>query len=103
VTIAVLEQQIETEAPAQNPTNGTKTKPGPKPRKSGSDELVRYFLAKPGSSTAKPELGEEFNSEAEAQIQAFRAQQPYYVITAFEVDADMKGERPTLVPRARRA
>jgi len=97
--VAVLEPKTDTEAPAQAPA---KTKPGPKPRRSSSnDELVRYFLAKPG--TGKPELGEEFNSEAEAQIQAFRAQQPYYVITAFEVEADMKGERPTLVPRARRA
>ena len=103
MTTAVLEPQIETEAPVPASTNGTKNRPGPKPRKSSNDELVRYFLAKPGSSPSKPELGEEFNSEAEAQIQAFRAQQPYYVLSAFEVDADMKGERPTLVPRARRA
>ena len=102
MTTAILEPPTDIEAPAQTPA---KTKPGPKPRKSSSnsssDELVRYFLAKPG--TGKPEVGEEFNTEAEAQIQAFRAQQPYYIITAFDVEADTKGDRPTLVPRARRA
>jgi hypothetical protein len=82
-------------------TNGGRAKPGPKPRRSG-EETVRFFLPKPGSSPNKPELGEEVQSEAEAQIRAFRTQQPYYTITAFTVDADMRGERPTLVARATR-
>jgi hypothetical protein len=94
--------ELHTEESTTSPaTNGSRAKPGPKPRKS-NEETVRFFMPKAGSSPNKPELGDEVQSEAEAQIRAFRAQQPYYTITAFTVEADMKGERPTLVARATR-
>ena len=38
-----------------------------------SEEVVRYFLAKEGSSIEKPELGIEVASEGEALIKAFQS------------------------------
>lgn len=37
---------------------------------------LRYFLPKTGSSSAKPELGQEMASEGEALIEAFKNGQP---------------------------
>lgn len=38
---------------------------------------VRYFLPKTGSSSERPELGEEAASEAEAMIEAFRTRRSF--------------------------
>ena len=38
-----------------------------------TEEVVRYFLAKEGSSVEKPELGVEVPSEGEALIKAFQS------------------------------
>ena len=71
-------------------------KPGPKPRK--AEETVRYFLAKEGSSAAKPELGEEISSESETLVRAFRAKDSlFYTVTAYRAEADVKGGSPTIV------
>jgi hypothetical protein len=43
----------------------------PRRRRHGNDANLRYFLIKPGSSPAKPELGEEMASEGQAFIEAF--------------------------------
>lgn len=43
-----------------------------KPRQQ-TEEVVRYFLAKEGSSIEKPELGPEVASEGEALIKAFQS------------------------------
>jgi hypothetical protein len=73
-------------------------KPGPKPKK--AEETVRYFLAKEGSSAAKPELGEEVSSESETLVRAFRAKDSlFYTLTAYRAEADVKGGSPTIVKR----
>jgi hypothetical protein len=73
-----------------------------RPRKSRQhgEEVARYFLAKEGSSPAKPELGEEAPSEGEALIKAFQSKSGVvYVLHAYKAEAEMQGGSPTLVKR----
>lgn len=65
-----------------------------------TEEVVRYFLPKDGSSPAKPELGEEAQNEKDALIKAFQSKGGVmYVLTAFRAEADLKGSNPILVRR----
>ena len=65
-----------------------------------TEELVRYFLPKDGSSPAKPELGEEAQNEKDALIKAFQSKGGVmYLLTAFRAEADLKGSNPILVKR----
>jgi hypothetical protein len=65
-----------------------------------SEEVSRYFLAKDGSTPAKPELGEEAQSESDALIKAFRSKGGViYVVTAFRAEAEVQGGNPILVKR----
>ena len=65
-----------------------------------TEEAVRYFLAKEGSSTEKPELGAELASEGEALIKAFQSKNGViYTLLAYKAEAEMQGGSPTLVKR----
>lgn len=65
------------------------------------DASVRYFLPKPGSSTATPELGQELASEGEALIQAFKSGQPFYTVTAWKAVPEVNGSgNPVIVKQA---
>jgi len=65
-----------------------------------SEEMVRYFLAKEGSSIEKPELGMEVASEGEALINAFQSKNGViYTVLAYKAEAEMQGGSPTLVKR----
>ena len=78
--------------------NTATTKRPRKPR--ASEEVARYFLAKDGSTPAKPELGEEAQSESDALIKAFRSKNGViYVVTAFRAEAEVQGGNPILVKR----
>jgi hypothetical protein len=82
--------------------SGAVTPGAPKrPRKPrASEEVARYFLAKDGSTPAKPELGEEAQSESDALIKAFRSKGGViYVVTAFRAEAAVQGGNPILVKR----
>jgi hypothetical protein len=76
---------------------------GPKPARRSrkdSEEVVRYFLAKEGSSVEKPELGVEVPSEGEALIKAFQSKNGViYTLLAYKAEAEMQGGSPTLVKR----
>jgi hypothetical protein len=64
------------------------------------EEVARFFLAKDGTSPAKPELGEEADSESDALIKAFRSKGGViYVVTAFRAEAEIQGGNPILVKR----
>ena len=77
----------------------TTAKRGRKSRQQ-TEEIIRYFLPKEGSSPAKPELGEEAQNEKEALIKAFQSKGGVmYVLTAFRAEADLKGSNPILVKR----
>jgi hypothetical protein len=65
-----------------------------------SEEVARYFLAKDGSSPAKPELGEEVTSEGEALIKAFQSKSGVvYVLQAYKAEAEMQRGTPRLVKK----
>jgi hypothetical protein len=69
-------------------------------RRNGNDANLRYFLIKPGSSPAKPELGQEMASEGEALIEAFRTGQPFYTVTVWKAIPEVNGGNPVIVKQA---
>jgi len=91
---------MDTRASSSTPpgANSTSTR-----RKRGNtdDAGVRYFLPKPGSSPATPELGQEVASEGEALIQAFRSGQTFYRLTAWKAVPEVNGGgSPVIVKQA---
>jgi hypothetical protein len=73
----------------------------PRRRRNGNDVNLRYFLVKPGSSSARPELGQEIASEGEALIEAFKAGQPFYTVTAWKAVPEVNGVgNPVIVKEA---
>jgi hypothetical protein len=65
-----------------------------------TEEVVRYFLAKEGSSIEKPELGVEVATEGEALIKAFQSKNGVvYTVLAYKAEAEIQGGSPTLVKR----
>ena len=93
---AALAKVAEMQPPAQQ-IGGTKT--GRRSRKE-TEEVVRYFLAKDGSSVEKPELGAEVPSEGEALIKAFQSKNGViYAVLAYKAEAEIQGGSPTLVKR----
>lgn len=65
-----------------------------------TQEIVRYFLAKEGSSIEKPELGIEVATEGEALIKAFQSKNGViYTVLAYKAEAEIQGGSPTLVKR----
>ena len=72
----------------------------PRRRRNGNDASLRYFLIKPGSSPAKPELGQEVASEGEALIEAFKSGQPFYTVTAWKAVPEVNGGNPVIVKQA---
>ncbi|SRR5260370_11503031 len=84
------------QAPAVQPTRAKR----PRRSRQQGEEVARYFLAKEGSSPAKPELGEEASSEGEALIKAFQSKSGVvYVLHAYKAEAEMQGGSPTLMKR----
>ena len=78
--------------------NGTGTR---RKRRTADDAGVRYFLPKPGSSAATPELGQEVASEGEALIQAFRSGQTFYTLSAWKAVPEVNGGgSPVIVKQA---
>jgi hypothetical protein len=68
-----------------------------------TEEVVRYFLAKEGSSIEKPELGAEVATEGEALIKAFQSKNGMiYALLAYRAEAEIQGGSPTLVRRPMR-
>ena len=93
---AALAKVAEMQPPAQQIAGA---KPGRRSRKD-SEEVVRYFLAKEGSSVEKPELGVEVPSEGEALIKAFQSKDGViYTLLAYKAEAEMLEGSPTLVKR----
>jgi len=65
-----------------------------------TEEVIRFFLAKEGSSIEKPELGVEVASEGEALIKAFQSKNGViYTVLAYKAEAEIQGGSPTLVKR----
>jgi hypothetical protein len=85
-------------APVTTSVGGANT---PRRRRNGSDPNLRYFLPKPGSSPAKPELGQEMASEGEALIEAFKSGQQFFTLTAWKAAPEVNGGgSPVIVKQA---
>ena len=69
----------------------------PKRRRNANSVPLRYFLLKAGSSAARPELGQEVASEAEALIEAFRTGQSFYTVAAWKAVPEVSEGSPTIV------
>jgi len=93
---AALAKAAEMQPPAQKvaePKRGRKSR-------QQTEEVVRYFLAKEGTSSEKPELGAEVPSEGEALIKAFQSKNGViYTLLAYKAEAEMQDGSPTLVKR----
>jgi hypothetical protein len=67
-------------------------------RKRGQDNSnVRFFLPKTGSSSTKPELGQEMTSESAALIEALKSGQPFYSVTTWKAVAEVNGETNPII------
>jgi len=65
-----------------------------------TSENVRYFLPKPGSSSEKPELGQEMTNEGEALVEAFKSGQVFYTVVAWKAAPEINGNEPKIVKQA---
>ncbi len=65
-----------------------------------TSENVRYFLPKSGSSSEKPELGQEMTTEGEALIQAFKSGQVFYTVVAWRAVPEINGNEPRITKQA---
>ncbi len=61
---------------------------------------VRYFLPGSGSSTEKPELGQELNNEGEVLVEAFKSGQVFYTLVAWKAVPEITGNEPKIVKQA---
>lgn len=92
----VQTNESEAKSPAAAPVD---SKRGRRSRQQ-SEETVRYFLAKEGSASEKPELGAEVATEGEALIKAFQSKNGViYTLLAYKAEAEIQGGSPTLVKR----
>ncbi|HKV78828.1 MAG TPA: hypothetical protein VJP02_11830 [Candidatus Sulfotelmatobacter sp.] len=95
-----MESKGTTEATERPAATKTDSGIAQRRRRNGNDADPRYFLVKPGSSPAKPELGQEMASEGEALIEAFRSGQPFYTVTAWKAVPEVNGGNPVIVKQA---
>ena len=65
-----------------------------------TSENVRYFLPKTGTSSERPELGQEMKSEGEVLVQAFRSGQVFYTVVAWKAVPEVDGNEPRIVKQA---
>lgn len=91
-----------TEPPQSNGTRTTPTQPreGRKRRWEMTADNIRYFLPKPGSSDARPELGREMSNECDALVEAFKSGQVMFTLVAWRAVPEMNGGAPVIVKQA---
>jgi hypothetical protein len=93
---AAVAKVAETQSASSQPVEPRR----PRRSRQQTEEVVRYFLAKEGSSPEKPELGAEVATEGEALIKAFQSKNGViYTLLAHKAEAEIQGGSPTLVKR----
>jgi len=55
----------------------------------------RFFFVRPGPHSGLPEFQREFNSEAEAMAESFKAGVSYYALIEYRSLVDCSGKQPT--------
>lgn len=83
-----------TAAPSGAPEN---LRSGRRRRWQMSTENVRYFLPKAGTSTDKPELGQEIPTEGEVLVKAFKDGGVFYTVVAWNAATEMSDDGPKIV------
>ena len=68
-------------------------------RAAAAVEHVRYFLPKSGSSSERPELGQEAAGEAEVLVEAFRSTQVFYTLVAWSAIPETSGNEAKITKR----
>ncbi len=58
---------------------------------------VRYFLPKTGTSPEKPELGREVTNEADALVEAFKTDQPFFTLVVWKAVSENEDGIPRIV------
>jgi hypothetical protein len=101
---------IKTTNDATKPASPTAAQPpaarGAQPREARrrrwemTSDNIRYFLPKPGSSEARPDLGREMPNEGEALVEAFKSGQVLYTLVAWKAVPEMNGNGPVIVKQA---
>jgi len=66
-------------------------------RTAAGPERVRYFLPQAGSTTERPELGQEAASEGEALVEALRSGEVFYTLIAWRAVPEMTGREARIV------
>jgi hypothetical protein len=77
--------------------NRPEVTPTRRKRRDGDEANLRYFLPKAGSSSAKPELGQEMASEGEALIEALKSGQPFYTLVAWKAVPEVNGRSSPVI------
>jgi hypothetical protein len=77
--------------------NHPEVTPSRRKRRDGDEANLRYFLPKAGSSSAKPELGQEMASEGEALIEALKSGQPFYTLAAWKAVTEVNGRSSPVI------
>jgi hypothetical protein len=84
-------------APAESSERGF----GHRRKRTDENANIRFFLPKPGSSAAKPELGQEMVNESEVLIEALKSGQPFFTVTAWKATPQVNGgSNPIIVKEA---
>jgi len=85
---------------AHAPTESSERGFGHRRKRTDENANVRFFLPKPGSSAAKPELGQEITNEGEALVQAFKSGQVFYTLVTWRAITEITGNEPKIVKQA---
>lgn len=94
---------MDSTKPAGEVTGGTASKNGRGDRRRRWEMTsadVRYFLIKPGTSSDKPELGREVTNEADALVEAFKTDQPFFTLVAWKAVSENENGTPRIVKEA---
>lgn len=84
--------------PASRSVGGTNPR---RRHRNDSDPNLRYFLPKSGSSSAKPELGQEMANEGEALIEALKSGQTFFTVAVWKSVPEVNGGgSPVIVKQA---
>ena len=68
----------------------------------GNEARLPYFLIKPESSPAEPELGQEMANTRQASIEVSSSGQRFYPVTAWQSVPQVNGESPGIVKQGSR-
>ena len=95
---------METNAPNSSAQPASRSVGGTNARRrhrNGSDPNLRYFLPKSGSSSAKPELGQEMANEGAALIEALKSGQTFFTVAVWKSVPEVNGGgNPVIVKQA---